>query len=264
MYQPTLGRFLSRDPLSADGVDVISNTGWFGERLEAMRDQYRAPSSDDRDLYRYVSNNPVMFVDPSGLSAENPGWVCLNKNCTNDMIITDENGVWDRIAPGECCKADGVWRMGGQRNPSASASVCYKCTICTPPNDYMKVGDWCTIYVSCDAQNASLYEGKPCPVPWGRFHCKGFWANRYQAGLNACGKPSYSDHTPNRHGAFPADFNPEKDDIPPRGKDKLGMTCGQRKDKPGNLINYPDYDTTPRVALGFQAGESRIRSGDYL
>src|SRR6059058_5616811 len=71
MYQPTLNRFASRDPLSADGVDVIPNTGWFGQRLDAMRARYGYSGplarGGDMNLYRYVGNNPVPFVDPSGL-----------------------------------------------------------------------------------------------------------------------------------------------------------------------------------------------------
>src|SRR5438552_16616330 len=77
MYQPALNRFASRDPLSADGVDVIPNTGWFGERLDAMRHRYGAGPAGDGNLYLYVSNRPTGFVDPSGLQApidtERPG-----------------------------------------------------------------------------------------------------------------------------------------------------------------------------------------------
>ena len=56
MYQPTLGRFLSRDPLSADGVDVLLSNGWFDEQMTEMRNQYG-----------YVSNSPVNYVDPNGM-----------------------------------------------------------------------------------------------------------------------------------------------------------------------------------------------------
>jgi RHS repeat-associated protein len=44
MYDPTTGRFLSRDPVGLDGGDA--------------------------NLYRYVHNNPMRFIDPSGNSAE--------------------------------------------------------------------------------------------------------------------------------------------------------------------------------------------------
>ena len=49
MYMPTLARFQSRDPVREDGVDIL----------------YPPP---ELDPYRYVRNNPVNQVDPSGLS----------------------------------------------------------------------------------------------------------------------------------------------------------------------------------------------------
>ena len=44
-YDPTIGRFLSEDPLGLGGGDLT--------------------------LYSYAGNNPMVFVDPSGLCAEN-------------------------------------------------------------------------------------------------------------------------------------------------------------------------------------------------
>ena len=46
-YDPTIGRFLSEDPLGLGGGDLT--------------------------LYSYAGNNPVVFVDPSGLCAESGG-----------------------------------------------------------------------------------------------------------------------------------------------------------------------------------------------
>lgn len=61
MYQLTLGRFLSRDPLRQDGVEVLYDNNPFGDHLTEMR-----------NLYGYVGNNPVNRVDPSGLYAVDP------------------------------------------------------------------------------------------------------------------------------------------------------------------------------------------------
>ena len=57
MYSPPLGRFLSRDPLPLNGQpDILTDGDWFGDRLTMMR-----------NLYAYVDNKPLGFVDPSGL-----------------------------------------------------------------------------------------------------------------------------------------------------------------------------------------------------
>lgn len=49
MYVPTLARFISRDPIEPDGIDIL----------------YPPPILDP---YKYVRNNPGNAVDPSGLS----------------------------------------------------------------------------------------------------------------------------------------------------------------------------------------------------
>src|SRR5262245_61903011 len=82
MYMPTLNRFTARDPLSADGVDVIPNTGWFGQRLDAMRRSARgAGPGGDLNLYRYVGNNPTGLVDPSGLF-----FISIHVAITEDVV----------------------------------------------------------------------------------------------------------------------------------------------------------------------------------
>jgi RHS repeat-associated protein len=59
MYQPSLGRFLSRDPILADGPQI----------LYPFPDMTTASASEFVGLYSYVSNNPINLVDPSGLGA---------------------------------------------------------------------------------------------------------------------------------------------------------------------------------------------------
>jgi len=60
MYQPTLSRFQSLDPLSPNGVDLLDDNNWFGDRLTQMRNRYG-----------YANNSPVNYFDPSGLFACN-------------------------------------------------------------------------------------------------------------------------------------------------------------------------------------------------
>lgn len=57
MYSPTLGKFLTRDPLAQNGEpDILYGDIWFANRLRMIR-----------NLYNYVDNSPVNLVDPSGL-----------------------------------------------------------------------------------------------------------------------------------------------------------------------------------------------------
>src|SRR5271165_5687827 len=67
MYQPTLGRFLSRDPLSVNGVDVLTDTGYYAGRLAAMRANPWYYGGNWENPYAYANNSPSTWVDPSGL-----------------------------------------------------------------------------------------------------------------------------------------------------------------------------------------------------
>ena len=69
MYQPTLGRFLSRDPISANGVDVLTDTGFYSDRLAAMNANPWYYGGNWDNPYVYARNNPLRYTDPSGLRA---------------------------------------------------------------------------------------------------------------------------------------------------------------------------------------------------
>jgi hypothetical protein len=70
MYQPTLGRFLSRDPLSENGVDVLTDTGFYSNRLAAMSADPWFYGGNWEHPYVYARNNPVRYTDPSGLRCQ--------------------------------------------------------------------------------------------------------------------------------------------------------------------------------------------------
>jgi len=58
MYQPKLARFMSRDPLPANGVELLSP-------IPRMREH----------IYVYVKNNPINLYDSSGMAAEKPDFI---------------------------------------------------------------------------------------------------------------------------------------------------------------------------------------------
>ena len=71
MYMPTLARFTARDPMPPDGEPML---------LGASR-------------YGYVRNNPLNFVDPSGLSPEEQ---CGNApDCTGGCIAGKDAQIKD-------------------------------------------------------------------------------------------------------------------------------------------------------------------------
>jgi RHS repeat-associated protein len=112
MYQPTLGRFLSRDPLSANGVDVLTDTGFYAERLAAMRANPWYYGGNWEPPYVYARNNPVTWIDPSGLicqigihcyaaSSDSSGSGGVGRHC--GLTVTDDTHTfW----------IDGEWKNG--------------------------------------------------------------------------------------------------------------------------------------------------------
>ncbi|MFQ5731501.1 MAG: hypothetical protein ACE5KM_06065 [Planctomycetaceae bacterium] len=66
MYQPTVGRWLSRDPLGVRGqTEIAYSHAYVANRL---REQLR-PVSPGANQYVYALNSPKSRIDPSGLSS---------------------------------------------------------------------------------------------------------------------------------------------------------------------------------------------------
>jgi hypothetical protein len=66
MLSPTLGRFLSRDLLSADGTYIVAGAGGYAERIGAMSADPWYYAGNSEHPYVYARNNPARYVDPSG------------------------------------------------------------------------------------------------------------------------------------------------------------------------------------------------------
>ena len=67
MYQPTLGRWLSRDPIGVLGQsEIVYSHAYVANRL---RGQLRPVVSEaNGNVYAYVGNRPTNAIDPSGLA----------------------------------------------------------------------------------------------------------------------------------------------------------------------------------------------------
>ena len=63
-YDPSMGRFFSEDPLGLGGGDLT--------------------------LYSYAGNNPVVFVDPSGLCASSNGTSTFRENLTRNLYMVSD------------------------------------------------------------------------------------------------------------------------------------------------------------------------------
>lgn len=97
MYNPVLGRFLSRDPLSSTGVDLLTDSGFYSERLEDMRENPWEFVTHSTNPYNYCENNPTNRIDPSGLQSRDP------KCCACDMAADHHTGTRYEGPRGQRC-----------------------------------------------------------------------------------------------------------------------------------------------------------------
>ena len=127
MYQPTLGRFLSRDPISEDGVDVLTDTGYYSDRLAAMSANPWLYGGNWTHPYVYADNNPVRYVDPSGQLTVEPLFKQLSPPCGGVSRI-----YWDfKLAHNNHCEGYFVQQVDVRCNLIACQNDC-KCPTSSP------------------------------------------------------------------------------------------------------------------------------------
>ncbi len=75
MYQPKLGRFMSRDPMPENGITVLSP-------VPDMRKYYKQDEEREHE-YVYAQNNPINRIDSSGL--------CSVATLNNALALVNQN-----------------------------------------------------------------------------------------------------------------------------------------------------------------------------
>jgi RHS repeat-associated protein len=88
VYSAELGRFLQTDPIRFEAGDV--------------------------NLYRYVANNPVNWIDPLGLAqnALHRGSCCNRSSKDEWALVSDSTSgtvkdYWKKLSPGDCVRSSG-------------------------------------------------------------------------------------------------------------------------------------------------------------
>ena len=150
MYHPVLGRFQSRDPLSANGVDLLDDNNWFGSRLTRMRGKFGDGQTVGGSEYMYARNSPLTFNDPSGLQSERYGKSTdlIKLDCPRDCRPVFDSACTFRI------KSSGVF---SGTPPTVKE---WALTLQTTPGGVSRLellkesvvkffGDYCTYLLSC-------------------------------------------------------------------------------------------------------------------
>lgn len=139
LAEQNLYRFSSKEAHPTSGI-IYYLYRFYDPNLQRWPNRDPLGESVDSNLYRFVLNSPIGYVDPVGLR-HGPHWlgcygkVCVSPKCTqaglNGVTYVPEDpppGLHQPPPPGNCVEADAVYYPGGAD----------------------KVGDFDTITVECD------------------------------------------------------------------------------------------------------------------
>jgi RHS repeat-associated protein len=126
MYQPTLARFMSRDPVANRDADVLFTVP--NMRTNVREQSYHAYA------YAYADNDPVNNVDPTGLDVAIPEIVAVpGQECKMSIVCTYllHCGIW--------LKFEGVrgkpWQLRLEAGRDWSGNLCVQTEFHKPPKE---------------------------------------------------------------------------------------------------------------------------------
>jgi RHS repeat-associated protein len=104
-YSPNWQRWVNRDPIHEVGFASITMKRGFYSRLE-------------QNLFAFVNNRPISFVDTLGLVNWGPlGGTCCNRSSGTEWALVGQPGSWMQLGPGQCTGSwtdcDGMTCGGG-------------------------------------------------------------------------------------------------------------------------------------------------------
>ncbi len=94
-YDPSIGRWITRDPIGEPGIMLRSDLGFTSSAFSSDLDDKEFLSSrataietlemTQLNLYRFVGNNPVNYADPEGLAYKS--CTLLSQQCTSSRTV---------------------------------------------------------------------------------------------------------------------------------------------------------------------------------
>jgi RHS repeat-associated protein len=116
-YDPSIARWLSRDPLGEEFGDAGTAAVAPGAEasLRSSDSQQKLPVRSV-DLYTYVADNPITFVDPSGLDFGSCFWTCMRWGLPGGVAGAAGNALGSAkevaASAGSLKQFGGIWALG--------------------------------------------------------------------------------------------------------------------------------------------------------
>jgi RHS repeat-associated protein len=170
-----------------------------------------------------------------------PGLVCIDESCKHGFVVPrEQDSVWIRCNPGECCRADGVFYVGeGVTANEHGVNTCGRTRRFACTTRFFKVVNGCMATVKCDREGLPYIDVVRC-LP---YVC---WVQHKSGGCVAGFGRHHSGISDDRENQIPAGFDPTTGPLPP----KPTITWRPIRPPPGPPPGYrPIGQTTPYLSL---------------